>query len=136
MAVKASLEAPPASHVTLNMNSRPPSRSISPGSRPSGLSMSNPASGSRKTLAHTFRNSTAVAARAATAVEFLLPGATGESLAELSRSGLAAGRECLSMENQQRVTQAVADRDRQGGPDDPGSTRAEPDKGGDFDFGR
>lgn len=76
------------------------------------------------------------AARAANTFELLLPGATGESLAELSRSELAAARERLSMENLQRVTQAIADRGRPGGPDDPGPSRAEPDKGGDFDFGR
>jgi hypothetical protein len=76
------------------------------------------------------------AARAASTVEILLPGATGENLAELSRREVEAGRERLSMEHQRRVTQAVADRDRLGSPDDPGPNRAEPDRGGDFDFGR
>jgi hypothetical protein len=77
------------------------------------------------------------AARAANTFELLLPGATGESLAELSRNELAAGRERLSVENLQRVTQAVADRDRQGGPDDRGRSQVEqPEMGGGLDFDR
>ena len=76
------------------------------------------------------------AARAANTFELLLPGATGESLAELSRSELAAARERLSIESQQRIAQSIADRAQHVGPDEPGRSRAEPDKGGDFDFGR
>jgi hypothetical protein len=74
------------------------------------------------------------AARAENTFELLLPGATGENLAELSRRELAAGRERLSVENLQRVSQAVADRDRQGGPDDPVRSRVEqPEMGEGFD---
>lgn len=75
------------------------------------------------------------AARAANTFEFLLPGATGENLAELSSRELAAGRERLSIENLQRVTQTVAERAQPGGPDDPGRSGPEPAKEKDFDFG-
>ncbi len=77
----------------------------------------------------------AAEARAANTFELLLPGATGESLAERSKNELAAGRERLSIENLQRVTQAVAERAQSGGPDDPGRSGPEPAKEKDFDFG-
>ena len=79
----------------------------------------------------------AAAARAENTFELLLPGATGESLAELSKSELAAGRERLSIENLQRVTQAVAERAQPGGPDDPGRSPVEqPEMGGGLDIDR
>jgi hypothetical protein len=69
-------------------------------------------------------------ARAARTVEIIMPGATGENLAELSRRELAAVRERLSIESQERVNRSVADRDRPGTPKGPEKDMPDPDRGG------
>jgi hypothetical protein len=81
------------------------------------------------------RELAAEARRAGMTIEIFMPGAqTGGDREELIRNELAAGRERLSMEPQQRTTQAVTDRAQPGGPDDPGQNRAEQNRP--YDFGR
>lgn len=70
------------------------------------------------------------AARAARTVEIIMPGATGENLAELSRRELATVRERLSIESQERVNRSVTDRDQPGTPKGPEKDMPDPDRGG------
>lgn len=66
---------------------------------------------------------------AARTVEILMPGATGENLAELRRREIAAVRERLSIESQERVNRSVADRDQPGVPKGPEKDMPDPDRG-------
>jgi hypothetical protein len=77
------------------------------------------------------------ASRAATTVEIVLPGATtGEDRSELIRREIEDHRHRAMVEDYQRVGRLVADRDQPGRADDPGKSRAEPDRGGGDYYGR